>query len=195
VVEVVVTAKASIPVALPFAGGVIAAGAVQVTPAGRVVGQTTVTGELNPPLDVTVIVEFTLAPVAELMVTGVELTVKDPPDGALTVKLTLFEAPPPGVGLVTVTAGVPAVAMSLAGTVTWICVAVIEEVVRAALVPKFTVAPLTKFVPFTVSVNAAPPAVALDGTSGAAIVGDAFEPVIVKVTGAELLAVKLASPL
>lgn len=70
-----------------------------------------------------------------------------------------------------------------------------EEGVSAALVPKFTVAPLTKFVPFTVSVNAAPPAVALDGTRGAVIVGDGFEPVIVKVTGAELLAVKLASPL
>jgi hypothetical protein len=70
-----------------------------------------VTGELNPPLDVTVIVEFMLAPVAELKVTGVELTTKDPPEAAVTVKLTLFEAPPPGVGFVTVTDGMAAVAM------------------------------------------------------------------------------------
>jgi hypothetical protein len=73
--DVAVTAKASCPVALPFAGGVMAAGAVQVIPAGKVVGQTTVTAELKPFCEVTVIVELTLAPVIELKVTGVELTV------------------------------------------------------------------------------------------------------------------------
>jgi xanthosine utilization system XapX-like protein len=83
--------------------------------------------------------------------------------------------------------------MSPAGTVTWICVAVIEDGVSAALVPKFTVAPATKFVPVIVKVNAAPPAVALVGEI-VVIVGDAV-PVIVKVTAAELLALKVASPL
>ena len=90
VVDVAVTARASVPVALPFAGGVIGAGAVQVTPAGKVVGQTTVTGELNPFTEVTVIVEFTLAPVVEFKVTGVEDTVNVP--GAFTVTVA-FPAP------------------------------------------------------------------------------------------------------
>jgi hypothetical protein len=89
-VDVAVTARASIPVALPFAGGVIAAGAVQVTPGGKVVGQATVTAELKPLTEVTVIVEFTLAPVAELKVTGVEATVNVP--AALTVTVA-FPAP------------------------------------------------------------------------------------------------------
>jgi hypothetical protein len=82
-VDVAVTARASIPAALPLAGGVIAAGAVQVRPGGKVVGHATVTAALKPLTEVTVIVEFTLAPVAELKVTGVEDTVNVA--GAFTV--------------------------------------------------------------------------------------------------------------
>jgi hypothetical protein len=89
-VDVAVTARASIPVALPLAGGVIAAGAVQVTPGGKVVGQATVTAELKPLTEVTVTVEFTLAPVVELKVTGDEATVNAP--AAFTVTVA-FPAP------------------------------------------------------------------------------------------------------
>jgi hypothetical protein len=84
--------------------------------------------------------------------------------------------------------------MSVAGTVTRICVEVMEVGVSEPFVPKFTVAPVTKFVPLTVNVNAAPPAVVLVGEIDE-IVGVPAVPVIVKVTGAELLPVKLASPL
>ncbi len=84
--------------------------------------------------------------------------------GLFTVNGELPDAPPPGLGLVTITLNVPAAAMSAAviGAVT--CVALTNVVVLAAPL-KLTVAPETKFVPFTVSVNAAPPAVALDGDS------------------------------
>jgi hypothetical protein len=67
---------------------------------------------------------------------------------------------PPPVGFVTVTFTMPAVAMSAAGIVATIWVLVTDEGVIAGLVPKFTVAPVTKPVPARVNVNAAPPAVA-----------------------------------
>ena len=70
---------------------------------------------------------------------------------------------PPPAGFVTVTFTVPAVAISAVGIVATIWVLVTDEGVMAGLVPKFTVAPLTKLVPFTVNVKAGPPAVALDG--------------------------------
>src|SRR5260370_18902965 len=77
-----------------------------------------------------------------------------------TVKLTEFDAPPPG--LVTVTLKVPAVAMSEAGMAAVSCVA-LTNIVARALPLKLTVEPLTKFVPFTVKVKAAAHAVALVG--------------------------------
>ncbi len=58
--------------------------------------------------------------------------------------------------------GVP-VAMSAAGIVATIWVLVTDEGVIAGLVPKFTVAPVTKPLPVIVSVNAAPPTVVLVG--------------------------------
>jgi hypothetical protein len=88
--EVAVTAKPSMPVFEPFAGGVIAEGGVQVTPGGKDVGQTTVTGELKPFTEVIVIVAFTVAPVEEFSITGlgVAATVNEP--GAVTLKALLM---------------------------------------------------------------------------------------------------------
>jgi len=78
--------------------------------------------------------------------------------------MTLFEVPPPGAGFVTVTAGVPTVAMSAAKmeTISWV---ELTKVVVLAAPPKLTVDVPTKLVPFTVSVNPDPPATALDGES------------------------------
>ena len=81
---------------------------------------------------------------------------------ALIVNVSAPDVPPPGVGLNTVTEAVPAVAMSLAGTAAVNCVAVPGVVTNAAPF-HFTTEVLMKFVPVTVSVNAAPPAVAEDG--------------------------------
>ena len=70
---------------------------------------------------------------------------------------------PPPAGFVTVTFTVPAVTMSPAGIVTTICVLVTDDGVSAGFVPKFTTAPVTKPVPVSVNVNAAPPTVPLAG--------------------------------
>lgn len=78
-------------------------------------------------------------------------------DVLVTLKFTEFDAPPPGVGFVTITAGVPAVATSIG--IIWV-VSCVELVTVAARVtpPKLTVAPVTKFVPLIVNVNAVDPA-------------------------------------
>jgi hypothetical protein len=80
-----------------------------------------------------------------------------------TSKFTVFEVPPPGAGLFTVTAAVPAEAMVAAGIAAVSCVEPTNVVVRA--VPaKLTTEAETKFVPLTVSVKpAALPATALVG--------------------------------
>ncbi len=88
------------------------------------------------------------------------------------------EVPPPGVGLNTVTWAVAAVAMSAAVIAAFTCVALTNVVVRFDPF-HLTTAPLTNPVPFTVKVNAAPPAVALVGDNEL-IVGTGFEAVIVK---------------
>jgi len=89
VVEVAATWQLKVPVAVPFAGGVIAAGAVHVTPGGRLVGRVTVTGELKPLVEVIVIVDPAVAPVAEFNTSGVELSVKVGLAGAVTLKAVL----------------------------------------------------------------------------------------------------------
>jgi hypothetical protein len=105
--------------------------------------------------------------------------------GLLIVKVSPLDVPPPGVGFITVTDAVPAVAMSLAGT---------EAV---SFVPRtyFVVSPVpfhctveleTKFVPVTVRVKAAPPAVALEGKSEVAV-GTGLTPVPVRLTACGLL--------
>jgi hypothetical protein len=78
------------------------------------------------------------------------------------MKFKLFEAPPPGAWLVTVTVGVPAEAMAAAGiaAVSWV---ELTNVVAVASPPKMMLEPATKFVPLTVSVKAADPGMALFG--------------------------------
>jgi hypothetical protein len=77
----------------------------------------------------------------------------------LIVNVCTLEVPPPGAGLNTVTWAVPAAAISVAGidAVNW--VAEIYVVVRSAPFHRTTEF-VTKLVPLTVNVNAAPPAVA-----------------------------------
>lgn len=83
-------------------------------------------------------------------------------DGLLIVKVAAAEAPALGAGLATVMESVPADAMSPAGILAVSCVALTKVVVRLEPLT-LTVAPLTKFVPFTVKVKAAPPTIALPG--------------------------------
>src|SRR5438309_294112 len=80
------------------------------------------------------------------------------------VNVWAFETPPPGVGLNTVTCAVPPVTMSAATIAAVNCVADTNVVVRLAPFQR-TTAPVTKFEPFTVSVNPAPPAGAVAGLS------------------------------
>ena len=80
----------------------------------------------------------------------------------VTVKLIALEVPPPGAGLVTVTAGVPVEAMLAGGMATVNCVE-LTKVVASADPPKLTIEAATKLVPLTVSVRAAPPATILLG--------------------------------
>jgi hypothetical protein len=77
--------------------------------------------------------------------------------GALIANVVAVEFVPPG--LDTVTLALPALAIRLAGTDADNCAAPRKVVVRAVLF-HCTVLPETKFEPVTVSVNAAPPAVA-----------------------------------
>jgi hypothetical protein len=72
------------------------------------------------------------------------------------VKLTGFEAPPLGAGLVTVTAAILAVVMAAAGIAAVNCEGLTNVVARATPA-KFTTEPVKKFEPFTVRVKAAPP--------------------------------------
>ncbi len=78
------------------------------------------------------------------------------------VKLTGFEAPPLGAGLVTVTAAILAVVMAAAGIAAVNCEGLTNVVARATPA-KFTTEPVKKFEPFTVRVKAAPPLSALFG--------------------------------
>jgi hypothetical protein len=78
------------------------------------------------------------------------------------VNICAFDVPPPGVGLKTVTLAVPAVAISAAVIAAVSCVPLTYVVVRSEPF-HLTIEPLTKLVPFTVSVKAPPSAVAEDG--------------------------------
>jgi hypothetical protein len=90
------------------------------------------------------------------LIVGAELT------PLVMVKVIALEVPPPGAGLVTVTAGVPVEAMLAAGMAAVNCVE-LTKVVASADPPKFSIEDATKFVPLIVSVKAAPPAMALFG--------------------------------
>ena len=100
--------------------------------------------------------------------------------GLLIVKVTVLDVPPPGVGLNTVTEAVPGLVMSPAGTVAVSCVALINVVVNATPFHR-TIAPLTKLVPVTASVNAGPPRVRNIGDSDPTV-GVGFAAVIVNVS-------------
>jgi len=118
------------------------------------------TEPLTKLLPLTVSVKAAPPAVAEeglrLVVTGTGLV------AALIVKVWLLEVPPPGAGVNTVTVAVPAVTMSAAVIAAVSCVADTYVVVR--LVPFHrTTEPLTKLLPLTVSVKAAPPAFADKG--------------------------------
>lgn len=76
--------------------------------------------------------------------------------------------PPPGAGFVTATLAVPGVATSAAVIATTSCVGVTNVVVFETPL-KFTTDVVTNPVPFTVKVNAAPPAVELVGEIEAAV--------------------------
>jgi hypothetical protein len=92
----------------------------------------------------------------------IELIVGTVATTLVTVKVITFEVPPPGAGLVTVTAGVPADAMLERGMTAVNCLE-LTKVVAGADPPKLTVEVATKFVPLIVSVKAAPSAGALFG--------------------------------
>jgi hypothetical protein len=78
------------------------------------------------------------------------------------VKFIGLEVPPPGAGLVTVTASVSVEAMLDAGMAAVNCVES-TNVVTGADPAKLTIEDATKFVPLIVSVKAAPPARLLFG--------------------------------
>src|SRR5881409_3056428 len=103
---------------------------------------------------------------------------------AVMVKLSVLEVPPPGDGLKTVTAAVPALAMSLAGieAVSWL--ALTNVVVRSAPFQR-TTDPEMKMLPLTVRLNAAPPATAEVGLRPL-MLGTGFEAVMLKLTVLEV---------
>ena len=78
---------------------------------------------------------------------------------SVTLNETLFDVPPPGVGLKTVIVVAPPVEISDAGTAAANCV-VFTNVAVSEVVFHFTTEALSKLVPLTVSVNAAPPVIA-----------------------------------
>jgi hypothetical protein len=90
------------------------------------------------------------------------------------VKVNAFELPPPGAGLVTVTAGMPVEARLDAGMAAVNCVE-LTKVVAGANPPKLTIEAATKFAPLIVSVKAAPPATVLFGEI-VVIVGVGLDP-------------------
>jgi hypothetical protein len=78
---------------------------------------------------------------------------------AVMVKVCVPDKPPPGAGLNTVTDAVPTAAISAAKIAAVNCVAETYVVTRSAPFHR-TTAPFTKLLPFTVKVNALPPAAA-----------------------------------
>jgi hypothetical protein len=97
-------------------------------------------------------------PVAALV--GERVLVKG--TGLLIVKVSGLDSPPPGVGSKTVTAKLPAAAISVALIAVLNCVAPTKAVVLSRPLTRIT-KPLTNPVPLTVRLNPAPPAIAFDG--------------------------------
>src|SRR6476661_5185452 len=78
------------------------------------------------------------------------------------VKLSVPDVPPPGEGLNTDTAAVPTTARSAAPIAAWSCVELTGVVGRSAPFQR-TIEDVTKLLPLTVSVKAAPPTKAIAG--------------------------------
>jgi len=106
-------------------------------------------------------VRLNAAPPATVLAGTVEVTVGA---GLLMAKLMEDEVPPPGVGVLTATEAVPALATSVAAIAAWSWFE-LTNVVLLTLPFHRTVEPLTNPFPFTVTVNAAPPDTALAGTT------------------------------
>ena len=87
---------------------------------------------------------------------------------ALIVNVRVFDVPPPGAGVTTVTGAVPAVVTSAALTVAVNCNPLTKVVINAEPF-HLIVEEAMKLVPFTVSVNAAAPAVTLAGEREVAV--------------------------
>src|SRR5580704_4363625 len=100
---------------------------------------------------VTVAVNCCDAPVTRFALVG-EIVILMLELGALSTTVTAFETAEPGFGFVTVTGTLPACA-AVAVPLAVNCVGD-TNVVASAVPPKFTTAPLTKFVPITSKVNA-----------------------------------------
>src|SRR3984893_1733790 len=113
--------------------------------------------------------------------------------GLLIVKVSGFDVPPPRAGLNTVTGTVPELAMSIAGTAAVNCAALMNVVVSATPF-HCTTDPLTKLLPFTVSVNVALPTAAKFGASDVST-GTGLLAIITSVNTDDALPEKLASPL
>src|SRR5436190_1904523 len=89
-------------------------------------------------------------------------------DELFTVNVCAAVVPPPGAGVTTVTDAVVAAARSETGIAAVSCVALPRVVVRVAPFQP-TLAPTSNAVPVSVSVNPAPPAVALEGDSAVSV--------------------------
>ena len=144
------------------------------------------------------------APCGNALVVNVTLPVKVPPTGAVVmvkfavwpavtvcvgfglvteksvmVRFTPLVVPPPGVGVTTVIAAVPDAAISATVIAAVNCVA-LTNVVARGLPLKFATDVLTKFVPVSVRVNAAAPALTVAGAIDVSV-GTGFPALIVKV--------------
>jgi hypothetical protein len=115
---------------------------------------------------------------------GLMLVIAGTGFAAVIVNVTEFEIPPPGDGLNTVIVALPALAISLAEieAVSWLA---LPKVVGRSAPFQRTRDEEMKLLPLTVSVKAAPPAVAEVGLM-LVIAGTEFAAVIVKVTELEI---------
>jgi hypothetical protein len=126
-----------------------------------------------------------VVPVAAVKLREVGVRVAVATTAEVMVNVDALDVPPPGAGFVTVTAGVPTLATSLAriAAVTWLA---LTKVVVLALPPKFTTEPLTKLDPFTVSVKAPDPAVVLAGSNEVIAGRGLLAAVMLKVTALDV---------
>ena len=102
--------------------------------------------------------KLAVAPAFTVEVADVKVGPVVGPDAESTSNWKVLELPPPGAGVDTAIASeTPPLPMFAAGTCAVSCVA-LTNVVVSADDPQFTVEPVVKPVPMTVSVKAAPPA-------------------------------------